>query len=114
MGNSLWDKFYALFKTVTKLEFRTLTTYVSRIINSKKRLILCVCQPAEFYKIHFDCACPRMMHRQAVLEHPREKPAQFNSSCLGFTFSQDAVSSCFPTLRHKLLFQLHLFNHEYC
>lgn len=42
MRNSLWNKFYALFKTVAKLEFRTLTTHVSRVINSKKRLLFSV------------------------------------------------------------------------
>lgn len=42
MGNSTWNKFYALFKTVAKLEFRTLTTHISRVINSKKRLLFSV------------------------------------------------------------------------
>lgn len=34
MWNSLWDKFYALFKTVAKLEFTTLIIHVSRVITS--------------------------------------------------------------------------------
>lgn len=42
MGTSLWNKFYALLKRVAKLEFRTLTTHVSRVINSKKRLLFSV------------------------------------------------------------------------
>lgn len=55
-----------------------------------------------------------MTHGQAVLEHPCEKLAEFISSCLGFTFCQDAASSCFSTLFHKLLFQLHLLSQDYC
>lgn len=76
--------------------------------------MLCVFQPAELYKIHFDSACPWMTCRQAVLEHPCEKLAQFISTCLGLTPSEDAASSCFSILFHKLLFQLHLFNQDYC
>lgn len=55
-----------------------------------------------------------MMHRPTALEHACENLTQFISSCLGFTLSQDAASSCFSTLFHKLLFQLHLFNQDYC
>lgn len=100
MGTSLWNKFYALLKRVAKLEFRTLTTHVSRVINSKKRLLFSVYASQQNYPKY--PLSIWMTHRQAVLEHPREKLAQFISSCLGFILSQEAASSCFSILFHKL------------